>query len=396
MISKLTGSEDTAVIERSASTRPRFDQSGRVQDRNPLRENGSCAILRKPSKSGSMPVICIFVGLKQDVISLTQGAARTAFPGVEISVAGSLDEALQRPPTAAELLVVGETENLKQALEAKDGEGLPRWAVVVVGSGKPESDVEFISNENLEERFLAHAFCAAAKRHQLARENAQLKNDLLAVASRVTHDLRTPLGGIISASEVLKEHLADTQPDQAAMVYPLFDSADELSSLIDRVSIVLKATARPVPPQRVEIGEIVWNALQSVEIEAVRRNALLIQPDTWPSVDCVSSWTERVFTNLITNALRYGGSPPRVELSWQQTGDEIRFCVRDNGKGVSTEIRPTLFQPFHLLHRLNGSRGLSLSITQRLVELQGGSCGYEPLESGSRFYFTLPAKAEVT
>ena len=46
-------------------------------------------------------------------------------------------------------------------------------------------------------------------------------------------------------------------------------------------------------------------------------------------------------------------------------------------------------------HLLNGSRGIGLSITQRLVELQGGSCGYEPLENGSRFFFTLPASDEM-
>jgi signal transduction histidine kinase len=55
-----------------------------------------------------------------------------------------------------------------------------------------------------------------------------------------------------------------------------------------------------------------------------------------------------------------------------------------------------LFQPFNLLHRLNATRGLGLSLIQRLVQLEGGRAGYEPRKGGgARFYFTLP-KGDAT
>jgi signal transduction histidine kinase len=380
------------------ATRPRFDQSGTVLDGIVLRENRFCAILSKPPKGSRMTISsCMFVGVNDDLRAIAHAAARLVYPDAEITSANSLDEALQREMRSGELLVLGAARNdeLARAAAEKDATGFPRWPIVRLGASGTYDGVEFVPPEEIEVRVLARAFCAVVERHQLALENARLRGDLLAVAYRISHDLRTPLGGILSAGEVVKECLADAVPDQVALATPLFDSAEELGSLIERVSFVLKASAKAAPKQHTAIGDIVWAALQRVELQAVRTNALLIQPDAWPEADCVPTWTEIAFTNLIANGLQHGGTPPRVELSWQQTSSQFRFCVRDNGKGVREEIRTTLFQPFHSLHQLNGSRGLGLSITQRLIELQGGDCGYEPLaDGGSRFFFTLPTTDE--
>src|ERR1700744_1126766 len=103
-------------------------------------------------------------------------------------------------------------------------------------------------------------------------ENAQLRGDLLAIASRINHDFRTPLGGIISAGGALKEMLADHGlPD--VLVDSIIHSAEELSGLIRRVSFVLKATAKPVPKEPVDMGQIVFTIPQKVELQAVKRQA---------------------------------------------------------------------------------------------------------------------------
>src|SRR5262249_25927336 len=68
-----------------------------------------------------------------------------------------------------------------------------------------------------------------------------------------------------------------------------------------------------------------------------------------------------------------------------------RFWVRDHGPDVPAEQRKLLFHPFHRLHELDSANGLGLSIVQRLVELQGGRCGYESAAGGGAcFYFALP------
>ncbi len=89
------------------------------------------------------------------------------------------------------------------------------------------------------------------------------------------------------------------------------------------------------------------------------------------------------------NALRHGKD--KIELGWREEKKEFRFWLCDNGNGIPVENCHKLFQPFESLHEADAAPGLGLSIIQRLVELQGGRCGYEPrLDGGSCFYFILP------
>ena len=230
-----------------------------------------------------------------------------------------------------------------------------------------------------------------ATRDELLRENARLRGDLLTVAHRISHDLRSPLGGLITNSEILKENLVEDSPSSAALMAPIFDSAEDLAKLIGRVSFVLKASANPPAKERVKMGEIVFRVLQRLESRILKKGATVSEPPVWPEVAGVFSWLEIVWGNLLAHALQYGKD--RIELGWREENQEFRFWVRDNGSGVAPEKRAVLFQPFHALHQVDTASGLGLSIVQRLVELQGGNCGYEPLSTtGSLFFFTLPVE----
>jgi len=103
---------------------------------------------------------------------------------------------------------------------------------------------------------------------------------------------------------------------------------------------------------------------------------------------------EEVWENYLSNALKYGGRPPRVEVgATVQSEGWIKFWVRDNGPGFSVQQRQRLFKPFSQLQK--GDRrghGLGLSIVKRIIDKLGGEVGVEhaPVE-GSSFYFVLPA-----
>ena len=224
---------------------------------------------------------------------------------------------------------------------------------------------------------------------KLSRENARLRGDLLTVARRISHDLRTPLGGIVVASEMLKEILAENKPSRASLTAPIFNSAEEIKKLIERVSFILKASVNPISKEPVKMGDVVFRVLQLLEGKILKKNAVVSEPSSWPEVNGIFPWLEVVWWNLLANALQFGKD--RIELGWQKKNGELRFWICDNGAGVPMEKRGKLFQPFHTLHEPDSAHGLGLSIVQRLMELQGGRCGYEPrLEGGSRFYFTLP------
>jgi signal transduction histidine kinase len=188
---------------------------------------------------------------------------------------------------------------------------------------------------------------------------------------------------------MLKEILAENKPPRASLVAPIFDSTEDIKKLIERVSFVLKASASPVSKEPVKMDEVVFRVLQRLESKILKQNAIVSEPASWPEVNGIFPWLEVVWWNLLANALQFGKD--RIELGWQKENGELRFWICDNGAGVPMEKRDKLFQPFHSLHEPDAAHGLGLSIVQRLMELQGGRCGYEPrLEGGSRFYFILP------
>ena len=140
------------------------------------------------------------------------------------------------------------------------------------------------------------------------------------------------------------------------------------------------------------MGDVVQRVLQGLERHILRKSAVIAQPSGWPEVDGISPWLETIWSNLLLNALQHNGAS-RIELGWSQADGGFRFWLLNRQGRVPADKLPTLFQPFHLLHQSNARRGLGLSIVQRLVELQGGSCGHEfPSGDGSTFFFTLPAE----
>jgi signal transduction histidine kinase len=232
--------------------------------------------------------------------------------------------------------------------------------------------------------------CESAQ-ESLLRENARLRGDLLTIAVRISHDLRTPLGGIVNTGELLQEILLEKDPAAAALADSLFTSVDELSKLIGQIRMIAKATANPRPKERVSTAEIVSGVLQRLESRILKSHATVVQPDSWPEVNGVDDWLEFIWWNLLTNALQHAGEKPQIELNWHREKNWFRFEVCDNGGGVTAETRATLYQPFESLHKPGSSYGLGLSVVQRLVDLQGGDCGYalNP-KAGSCFSFTLP------
>ena len=321
-------------------------------------------------------------------------AARSALPGASFTAVKNLQEALDREPTGGpEVLVLARPTagDLARAVDAVDAGGLPRWAVVALDANPGVPEVETLPADDWNERTVARALRSAWERHGLNRELARARGDLLAIGTRVAHDLRTQVAGILASAELLREILEEGEPARAELIQPIFDSVDGLEQIIVHLSFLAKVSARAAAKKRMDMGDVVFRALQRLEGEIRRRNASIVQPAYWPEVVGEAPWVEAIWCNLVGNALKYGDVRPQIELGWMQEEDEHRFCIRDSGVGVPPEKRSQLFQPFHLLHRKNSPRGLGLPLAQRLVELQGGRCGYAPREErGSDFYFTLP------
>jgi signal transduction histidine kinase len=126
-----------------------------------------------------------------------------------------------------------------------------------------------------------------------------------------------------------------------------------------------------------------------------RSQAQIEQPTEWPTVLGHGPWVAELWSNYLSNAVKYGGQPPRVRLGSDAVPERacVRFWVQDNGPGLTPEQQASLFQPFARVTetRVEG-HGLGLSIVRRIAEKLGGMAGVESQPgAGSRFWFELPA-----
>ncbi|MEO6002745.1 MAG: HAMP domain-containing sensor histidine kinase [Opitutus sp.] len=327
-------------------------------------------------------------------------AGRLAFPGIGTTVISDLADARNNrlTPRSGALLVLFEPDAavLAEARAATDIAGLPAWGVVPFISTPPSetSDPDAIHSVDWNPPTVARALRWARERHRLQRENARLRGDLLTFGTRITHDLRTPLGGVLTTTEMLREVLAEDAPNDVALTQPILDSTEGLVKLIERASFFARTSASREPRRTLDMSGPFWNAFQHLEGTMMKAQSSFTYPSAWPSVEGHESWLEGVWRALLTNAIQHGVPGSKIEAGWSTESNEHRFWVRNEGT-VQVEKEPRLFFPFHRLHESGAPRGLGLPTVQRLVEMEGGHCGFTIPNPGTvEFFFCLPSASE--
>jgi signal transduction histidine kinase len=151
-----------------------------------------------------------------------------------------------------------------------------------------------------------------------------------------------------------------------------------------------------VEQQPVDMAAIVAESLDRLNYMIEEYQAEILLPDCWPTALGYGPWIEEVWVNYISNGIKYGGRPPRLQLGATVQGNGTVCCwVRDDGRGLTAEEMNRLFTPFTRLNQISiKGHGLGLSIVRRIVERLGGQVCVDSIPGqGSVFAFTLPAVA---
>jgi len=230
---------------------------------------------------------------------------------------------------------------------------------------------------------------------QRSDELQSRNEDLDAFARTVAHDLKSPLVGIIGYAETAQRFLQTMPLEQIEeSLGTIIDSGRKMDRIIEELLLLASVRAEHAYIEPLPMERIVANALRHLDFLVQEREVVVVLPDRWPVALGCAAWVHEVWSNYISNAIKYGGRPPRIELGAEETPPGlVRFWVRDNGAGLTPEEQAQLFKPFTQLSRVRSEgHGLGLSIVRHIVEKLGGQVGVESeLGKGSTFWFALPA-----
>ncbi|MDO4547342.1 MAG: ATP-binding protein, partial [Clostridia bacterium] len=232
-----------------------------------------------------------------------------------------------------------------------------------------------------------------------ARRANKAKSDFL---SRMSHDMRTPLNGIIGMCYIAQDHLGDNDAISDCL-HKIDLSSRQLMMLINDVLDVsrIEQDRVEVHATAVDLRELVSECCVHVEVLAAQRNLNLEKDITGlknPYAMADRQIIIQILTNLIGNAVKFTPPGGRVSVRIRETQDDpalYQMIVEDTGVGMKPEFIEHMFEPF--VQEDGGSRsqykgsGLGLTIVKRLVDkLEGKIEVHSVINEGTRFTVTLP------
>ncbi|WP_158807539.1 ATP-binding protein [Beijerinckia sp. L45] len=236
-----------------------------------------------------------------------------------------------------------------------------------------------------------------------ARDRAEAANEAKSrFLANVSHEVRTPLNGILGMAELLASTQLDAE--QATYVAAIRSSGSALTSLIDEILDFSKIEAGRVELMA-ECFDLVALVEGIAELLAPRAQgkgleiASFLAPDVPRHVIGDPVRLRQILLNLAGNAVKFteiGGVGLAVHRFAPET-DELRFEIIDTGPGVPHDRRAAIFEEFEQADssttRLHGGTGLGLAISRRLAERMGGALALETSDRGALFSVVLPLPA---
>ncbi len=213
----------------------------------------------------------------------------------------------------------------------------------------------------------------------------------------ITHDLKSPILVIEGFARELKRS-GRLEVEQDVLIDAIMTSSARLHSLVNDLLDLARVGSVEAVPEETDMTPLIERVLTDMSIRLAEKKVKVSLEGTFPTLYVVARYVERIFVNLVDNAIKYMGDQPSPQLTIgvHDKIDHYLFYVRDNGIGISQEFHDRIFAIFQRVktsdtEKVEGS-GLGLSFVKKIVELSGGTVWVESAGKGkgSTFYFTLP------
>jgi len=255
-------------------------------------------------------------------------------------------------------------------------------------------------NRELEQRVVERTEELQGKAEALQKLNAELTHrnqELDAFTYIASHDLKEPLRGISNYAQFLMEDYNETLGvegrQQLATIQRLIQRMEDLLNSLLHYSRVER---HEITQSDFSLKQVVQEALDQLQGRLQTEHVQIHLPQSLPSVRGDRTQLAEVFTNLLSNALKYNDKAEKwVEVGVQNTTNSRLpiFYVRDNGIGISPEHREKVFEIFRRLHprdAYGGGTGAGLTIVKKIIERHGGRIWLESVPGeGTTFFFTF-------
>lgn len=213
---------------------------------------------------------------------------------------------------------------------------------------------------------------------------------------RASHELRTPVTGMLMAFGLLQERLHF--PAEARESQLLHTVDEEMRRLLLLINDLLNFSRYQNGLQQLDrrpcdLEQLLQQAQQRFTAQAAERGVTLsVEVDgALPEIDLDRLQIERALDNLLGNALRHSHTDGQIRLQARRQGQRVIVSVEDDGEGIPYSQQARIFEPFVQVGRKTGGAGLGLALCKEIVQLHGGRIGVQSRpRQGARFYLELP------
>ncbi|MGA2956216.1 MAG: response regulator [Thermodesulfobacteriota bacterium] len=228
---------------------------------------------------------------------------------------------------------------------------------------------------------------------RINRELVALNAELDDFTNMASHDMQEPLRTLIAFSDLLRQDVGDSLPEQAGKDLAFItDAAKRMRALIQDLLALSRAGRAAQKREKVSLRECADLALEALAMRVKETGAQIIHdklPDVWGD----STLLTQLYQNLIGNGLKFSGDQrPIIQLTFEERDGTQVFGVKDNGIGIEPKYAREIFKPFRRLHgraEYEGS-GVGLAICRKIVERHGGKIWVESEPGkGAHFRFTF-------